>query len=74
MASGRPDVCRVSTGGALTVRDRVCVEVCTVGVELSVTVMENEDDPSVVGVPEITPVEESRVSPGGSEPDATDHV
>lgn len=34
----------------------------------------NVDVPAVVGVPEITPVEELRESPAGRFPDETDHV
>jgi hypothetical protein len=44
------------------------------GVPLSVTPIVNPAVPPVVGVPEMTPVLELRVSPAGSEPDAIDHV
>ncbi len=46
---------------------------CTPGVE-SVTWTVNENGPAVVGVPLITPVAESSVSPFGSEPDANVNV
>ena len=39
---------------------------------LSVTRIVKVDDPTVVGVPDITPNE--RLSPGGNDPVATDHV
>lgn len=40
----------------------------------SVAVIVNVDDPATVGVPLITPVEESRVNPLGNDPEPTDQV
>jgi hypothetical protein len=45
-----------------------------VAAELSVTWMLKPDDPGVVGVPLILPVDAESVSPAGSEPEATVHV
>jgi hypothetical protein len=49
------------------------VPVCG-GVEESVALSEMVELPTAVGVPEITPVEEFRVRPAGSEPEATVQV
>jgi len=40
----------------------------------SFTCTVNEAVPDVVGVPEITPVEEARLNPAGNEPDVMDQV
>lgn len=40
----------------------------------SVTLIVNEKEPAVVGVPVIAPVVALRVRPGGSEPDATENL
>ncbi|CAB4575458.1 unannotated protein [freshwater metagenome] len=45
--------------------------VAAVLLPLSVTVITNELDPAVVGVPLMTPVDELRLKPAGSEPEVT---
>ena len=49
------------------------VAVCG-GTEESCTVATNGKDPTVVGVPEITPVDLSNPSPGGKVPEVMLHV
>ena len=44
------------------------------GLLLSVTLTVKFEVPLLVGVPEITPVDDDRVRPAGRLPEATDHV
>ena len=62
----------IVSGGALTVMLKDAVA-DSVGDELSVTFTVKVDDPAVVGVPEITPEEES-VSPAGRDPDCNENA
>ena len=53
--------------------ERAFVALCA-GLSESVTLTVKGKVPEDVGVPEITPVEELRTSPGGKEPALIDHV
>jgi hypothetical protein len=61
---------RVVAEAAETTMEKLAVAVLAVGVLESVTRTVKVDVPVVLGVPEITPADESE-SPVGSEPDAT---
>jgi hypothetical protein len=56
--------------GVITIS--VVADVAWAGLLLSVTVAVKVELPLTVGMPEITPVVEARVSPAGSLPDAID--
>lgn len=60
-------------GGVPTVTDKSASAVCEGELE-SVAVMAKTDVPVVVGVPEIIPVDASRLSPGGRVPLVTDQL
>lgn len=62
----------VSTFGPTTI-DRAVDFVCT-GLPLSLTATVKLEVPSVVGVPEITPVPAARLNPAGRLPAEIDHV
>ena len=72
MPDGRVGAVIASAVGETTTDPGVDAD-CT-GLLLSVTVAVKVEVPLVVGVPEITPVEEASVSPAGSLPDVIDHV
>jgi hypothetical protein len=63
----------VVTAAGATVSDSDCVAVGT-GEPVPVTCTVNVEVPDPVGIPEITPVCESRLNPAGRLPDDSDHV
>ena len=59
---------------AATTIVKACVAVPAVGVVESVTLMEKLNDPAVVGVPLICPIEAFNERPAGNAPVLTDQV
>lgn len=56
----------VMTGGGTGIVKPNCIDAVCAGELESVTVMVNEKTPPDVGAPEITPVDEERLSPEGN--------
>jgi hypothetical protein len=64
----------ITKGTGSTVKPNGFVAVCAAGVVESLTCTVKLRAPTTVGVPEIVPVEEFNVRPGGSVPELIDHV
>ena len=64
----------ITNGVGSTVKPNGFVAVCAAGVVESLTCTVKLSALTIVGTPEIVPVEEFKVRPGGSVPELIDHV